>query len=170
MIKSKIHLNWYLWAFFMIFLATFIFVMYIVGTIIDMLNEKISLSYILIISFFIFLELVFVLVVKDFKYIAIDKQKNQLRYYSILKPFGKDLNFDDFDNKIKTSETSIRGEYEVIYLVKKGYTVFKISGLFYDNLKEIDSSIKLKRIYNYKFNLKLYLQLLFTGKIRIEEE
>jgi hypothetical protein len=110
------------------------------------------------------------LVIKDFKYIIIDRQRNLLKYYSILRPFGYTFKLDDFDNKIKTSETSMRGEYEVVYLLKKGYTVFKISGLFYDNLKEMDSSIKLKRIYNYKFNLKLYLQLLFTGKIRIEEE
>ncbi|QIY90531.1 hypothetical protein [Chryseobacterium gallinarum] len=107
--------------------------------------------------------------IKDFKYIIIDKQRNLIKYYSILRPIGHTLKLDDFDNKIKTSETSVRGEYEVVYLVKKGYTAFKINGLFYDNFKEIDSSIKLQRIYSYKFNLKLYLQLLFTGKIKIEE-
>lgn len=170
MIKSKIHYNWYLWSLFMNFLAIFIFVAYILSTIIDMFKGNINLSYILITCFFIFLELFLITVIKDFKYLIIDSQKNQLKYYSILRPFGSILKLDDFDNKIKTSEVSVRGQYNVIYLVKDGYTIFKISGLFYDNFKEIDSSIKLKRIYNYKFNWKLYLKLLFTGRIRITEE
>ncbi len=121
---------------------------------------------ILMIIFFCFLELFLIVVIKDFKYIIIDKQKNYLKYYSIFRLFGTKLQLDYFDNKIKTSEASIRGEYEVIYLIKNGYTVFKINGLFYNNFKEIDSSIKFKRLYNYKFNLKL----LFTGKIKIEEK
>ncbi|WP_343686545.1 hypothetical protein [Chryseobacterium gleum] len=169
MIKSKIHHNWYIWLTIMIFLMFFGFVMYIFNSILYAIENGINISDILIIVFFIFLEIFLIIVVKDFKYIIIDKQGN-LKYYSILTPFGHTLKLDDFDNKIKTSETSVRGEYKVVYLVKKGYTAFKISGLFYDNLKEMDSSIQLKRIYNYKFNLKLYLQLLFTGKIKIEAE
>ncbi|NIF06730.1 hypothetical protein F3J23_14875 [Chryseobacterium sp. Tr-659] len=170
MIKSKIHHNWYLWFFFLVmceFGIAFGLVKAVIKKI-DNIHENSGSLIPIIILIIIILSLL--LVIKDFKYIIIDKQKNSLKYYSILRPLGSTLKLDDFDNKIKTSETSVRGEYEVIYLVKKGYTVFKISGLFYDNFKEIDSSIKLKRIYNYKFNLKLYLQLLFTGKIRIKEE
>lgn len=170
MIKSKIHRNWYMWLILMIFLMIFGFIMYIFKSILYIIENGMNLSEVLIIIFFISIEFFLIIVVKDFKYIIIDQKRNLLKYYSILRPLGNALRLNDFDNKIKTSETSVRGEYEVIYLVKEGYTVFKISGLFYDNLKEIDSSIKLKRIYNYKFNLKLYLQLLFTGKIRIEEE
>ncbi|SEH49527.1 hypothetical protein [Chryseobacterium culicis] len=170
MIKSKIHRNWYLWLALMLFFLAIGFYMFIVKTIVYIIKEGISFSNILVLILCLLFELFIIIVIKDFKYIIIDGQKNQLKYYSFLQPFGRILSLNDFDNKIKTSETSMRGEYEVVYLLKKGYTVFKISGLFYDNLKEMDSSIKLKRIYNYKFNLKLYLQLLFTGKIRIEEE
>jgi len=111
------------------------------------------------------------LVLKDFKYIKIDKEKNRLKYYSILSPFGRTLNLDNYEHKIITSEVSVQGNYDVIHLVnKKGYTAFKISGLFYENFKEINSSIKLQRIYNYKFNWKLYLKLLFTGRIKVQQK
>lgn len=154
----------------MIFLIIFGFITYILKSIIYMVENAIAFSEILIISFFIFLEIFLIVVVKDFKYLVIKKQSNLLKYYSILKPFGNTVKLDDFDNKIKTTETSVRGEYKVIYLIKDKYTVFKINGLFYENFKEIDSSIKLKRIYHYRFNLKLYLKLLFTGRIKIEEK
>ncbi|WP_312992704.1 hypothetical protein [Chryseobacterium flavum] len=167
MIKSKIHRNWYLW-FFLIVVCELGIAYSLIKAFINKINHSdLSIIPIIILTLII---LGLLLVIKDFKYLVIDNHKNKLTYYSIFRPFGNTLIIDFFDNKIKTSETSVRGEYEVIYLVKNGYTVFKINGLFYDNMKEIDSSIKLKRIYNYKFNLKLYLQLLFTGKIRIEEE
>jgi len=166
MIKSNIHRNWYLW-FFLIVICE-------LGISFGLIKAIVKISYQSNKSFFpiiilLIIILAFLLVIKDFKYIIIDKEKNQLKYYSILRPFGSTLNLNDFDNKIKTTETSIRGQYEVIYLIKKGYTAFKINGLFYENFKEIDSSIKIKRIYNYKFNFKLYIQLLFTGRIKIEE-
>jgi len=144
--------------------------MYILRSFIYIFEKEIDFINILMLIFFGFLELFLIIVIKDFKYIIIDEQKKHLKYYSILRPFGCTLNFDDFDNKIKTSEVSIREQYDVIHLIKKGYTVFKINGLFYDNFNELDSSIKLKRIYNYKFNWKLYLKLLFTGRIKIEEK
>lgn len=166
MIRCKIHFNWYLWFFLVVFCEIGI-VISLIKIIIRKINNNLSFIPIIILSLII---LFFLLVLKDFKYIIINSQKNQLKYYSILRPFGSTLRLDDFDNKIKTSEVSVRGEYEVIYLVKNEYTVFKINGLFYDNFKEIDSSIKLKRIYNYKFNWKLYVKLMFTGRIRITEE
>ncbi|GEM_PF-2796445 len=134
------------------------------------IKEGISFSNISILVLGFSFELFMVIIIKDFKYIIIFSQKNQLQYFSILRPFGSTLRLDDFDNKIKTSEVNVRGQYDVIHLVKNGYTIFKISGLFYDNFEEIDSSIKLKRIYNYKFNWKLYLKLLFIGRIRITEK
>ncbi|WP_326983442.1 hypothetical protein VUJ46_02530 [Chryseobacterium sp. MYb264] len=170
MIKSKIHLNWYLWFLFLIFLFVFGFIMYIIKPIISLIEGEDNFSYITFTLLFFFFELFLIVVIKDFKYLVIDRKKNNLKYYSILGPLGKTLDLDSFDNKIITSEISIRGQYDVIHLIKNGYTVFKINGLFYDNFKEINSSIPLKRVYNYKFNLKLYLKLLFTGKIKIEKE
>lgn len=166
MLKSKIHSNWYLW-YFLIVLCSIGIVISIVKAIIKISSEANKSFYPVIILFLVVLSFLFV--IKDFKYIIIDKQKNNLRYYSALRPFGVMLELDYFDSKIKTSETSIRGQYDVVYLVKDGYTMFKISGLFYENFKEIDSCIKLKRISSFKFNFKLYLKLLFTGKIKIEE-
>ena len=135
-----------------------------------MLEKGISLANILIFVLCISFELFLITIIRDFKYLIIDTKKNQLKYYSIVHPLGSTIILDNFDFKIRTSELSIRGRYDVIHLIRNGYTVFKISGLFYDNLKEIDDSIKLKKIYNYKFNWKLYLKLLFTGRIRITEE
>lgn len=167
MIKSKINNNWYLWFFFILLCEIGICIGFF--KVIIRISNKIQESYFSAIVLLLII-LSFLLVLKDFKYLVIDESQKSLRYYSILRPFGKTLLLNGFDNKIKTSETSIRGEYEVIYLIKNGYTTFKINGLFYENFKEIDSSIKLKRIYNYKFNLKLYLILLFTGRIKIHEE
>jgi len=171
MVKSEIHRNWYLWGISMSLIILFGLVMYIIRPIIDMFNGQGDISYYYFVSFFFLLELFLVLVVKDFKYIKIDKEKKQLRYYSILSPFGRTLNLENYENKIITSEVSIQGSYDVIHLVnKKGYTAFKISGLFYENFKEINSSIKLQRIYNYRFNWKLYLKLLFTGRIKVQQK
>lgn len=171
MVKSRIHRNWYLWAIGMFFLLILGFYMFIIKTIFYIMEIGISVSIIMIFILCLLLETFIVVVLKDFKYIKIDKEKKQLRYYSILSPFGRTLNLENYENKIITSEVSIQGSYDVIHLVnKKGYTAFKISGLFYENFKEINSSIKLQRIYNYRFNWKLYLKLLFTGRIKIQQK
>lgn len=169
-IRSKIHRNWYLWTFCLFFLIIFALIMYILKTVIFMLEDGFSLSYFLFMLFFIVLDLFLLLVLKDFKYLVININRNQIKYYSILRPFGRTLKLENYSHKLKTSEFSIRGEYQVIHLVnEEGYTVFKINGLFYENFKALDSSIKLPRIYDYKFNWKLYLRLLFTGKIKVEK-
>src|SRR5690554_6162751 len=168
-IKSKIHFNWYLWFFLILFCEIGIIIS-LIKVIIRKIDDYNNLSFIPIFILLIII-LSFLLVLKDFKYIKIDKEKNRLKYYSILSPFGRTLNLENYENKIITSEVSIQGSYDVIHLVnKKGYTAFKISGLFYENFKEINSSIKLQRIYSYRFNWKLYLKLLFTGRIKIEKK
>src|SRR5690554_5976205 len=172
MVKSKIHYNWYLWFLGMMLCEIGLF-FFTVRVIFDIMNGKKTMNTSLVISFLILIIIMIfvIIVVKDFKYIKIDKEKKQLRYYSILSPFGRTLNLENYENKIITSEVSIQGSYDVIHLVnKKGYTAFKISGLFYENFKEINSSIKLQRIYSYRFNWKLYLKLLFTGRIKIEKK
>lgn len=169
MIKSKIHFNWYLWFFLILFCEIGIIIS-LIKVIIRKIDDYNNLSFIPIFILLIII-LSFLLVLKDFKYIKIDKEKNQLKYYSILGPFGRTLKLDNYEHKIITSEVSVQGNYDVIHLVnKKGYTAFKISGLFYENFKEINSSIKLQRIYNYRFNWKLYLKLLFTGRIKIQQK
>lgn len=171
MIKCKIHRNWYLWALIGIILIIFGFIMYILKSITFFIEKGFHFPSILIFCLFLFLELFLILVFKDFKYIIVYPKPNQIKYYSILHPFGKKLTLSDYECKIKTTEFSIQGDYEVIHLVnKKGYTAFKISGLFYKNFKEIDNVIQLKRIHNYKFNWKLYLKLIFTGKMKVEKE
>ncbi len=88
----------------MLFLLVFGFYMFIIKTIFYIIKEGISFSNILILVLCLSFELFLSTVIKDFKYIIIDGQKNQLKYYSILRPFGSILRLDDFDNKIKTQK------------------------------------------------------------------
>src|SRR5690554_2714190 len=99
MVKSEIHRNWYLWGISMSLIILFGLVMYIIRPIIDMINGQGDISYYYFVSFFILLEIFFIIVVKDFKYIKIDKEKNQLKYYSILSPFGRTLKLDNYEHK-----------------------------------------------------------------------
>lgn len=166
MIKGKIHKKFYFWFLWMVICVIGIF-----AAIIKILknNEVYTFQLLFIISLLILVNFLFSVVIKDFKYIMI--YKNEIKYYSILKPFGKILKLSEYESKIKTTEFSIQGDYDVIHLVnKKGYTAFKISGLFYENFMEMEKAIQLKHISNYKFNWRLYLQLIFTGKMKVEKE
>lgn len=168
MIKSKILKKFYLWFLWMMICE--------IGLLTAILkifknNEVYTVKLLFIVLLLILIILLFLVVIKEIKYLIVTSEKNQIKYYSILHPFGKKLTLSDYEYKIKTTEFSIQGDYEVIHLVnKKGYTAFKISGLFYKNFKEIDNAIQLKRIHNYKFNWKLYLKLIFTGKMKVEKE
>jgi hypothetical protein len=92
---------------------------------------------------------------------------NKLKYYSLFAPFGKTLNFSNYIGKIITSETGSDGSYKVIYLVDKlNRTSFKIMGVLYKNIEEIDNGIPLKKI-NYTPVGWEYFKLLFTGKVNV---
>lgn len=117
---------------------------------------------------FLLLFLVLINFLKHIKRIII--RGNELRYYSILKPFGKTLAFNDYLGKIILTETGAGGSYQVVYLIdQKNKTSFKIMGLHYKNFEAINNAIDLKTI---KFNptTAQYFKLLFFEKIEIKNK
>jgi hypothetical protein len=103
---------------------------------------------------------------KDIKYIII--KNDRLRYYSLLRPFGKTLNFSDYIGKIITTETGSAGSYKVVYLVdKQNLTAFKFMGIHYKNIDEMNDAIPLKKI-SFSPTAGRYFKLLFTGKIKVK--
>ncbi|WP_265429939.1 hypothetical protein [Chryseobacterium sp. YIM B08800] len=169
MIKSNIHINWYLWFFLMLFLLIFGAYMFGIKTIIYIIDKGVSFFNISIFIFCFFLELFLLIVLKGFKYLIIDKSKNQLKYYSILQPFGKTLYFEDYIGTFQTTETGSLGSYKVLYLVdESNITRLKILGLYYKNMDEIMKIITLPKIRK-NLSPKEYFKLLFIGKINLSE-
>lgn len=84
-----------------------------------------------------------------------------LMYYSLLRPFGKTLYFNDYIGKIETKEKGRYGSYNAIHLVNKSNrTCFKIMGLHYKKFGTIYNAIPLNKIIFYpntEQNLKLIL-------------
>lgn len=105
------------------------------------------------------------------KHIRIIKVNNNiLKYYSLLRPFGKKLDLNNYTGKIILQETGSAGSYKVLYLVgKQNKTSFKIMGLHYKNFDEVNNAIPLKLI---KFNptRSQYFKLLFFEKIIINNK
>ena len=88
--------------------------------------------------FFGILLCVSVLVLRDFKYAKIDTAKKELKYYSLIKPFGSIIDLIEFVGIIKSTEFTINGEITTVHLVnKKMLTKFKLSGMFYKNFDEL---------------------------------
>lgn len=112
--------------------------------------------------------MVSLIVLKDFKLIKIDKDNRRLKWFSIFFPFGRSIHLDDYIGTIKSSETGSLGQYSTLYLVNRNRTTsFKINGLFYSNFDEMETQIGLNEIKSYKLTFKLYIRLLFAGKIKI---
>lgn len=97
----------------------------------------------------------------------INVNDNTLKYHSLLRPFGKTLNLDNYTGKIILEETGSAGSYKVLYLVdKESKTSFKIMGLHYKNFDEINDAIPLK-VIRFTPTLSQYFKLLFFEKIII---
>jgi hypothetical protein len=108
------------------------------------------------------------IVLRDLKYIKIDKQNREIMAFSLFAPFGKRLLLDKYIGFIKSSEVGSTGHYETIYLIDENrVTSFKINGLFYKNFDELCSGLGMKEIKKYKTSLGSYIKLLFTGKVQI---
>lgn len=168
MIKSKINKQWW-FAMFGMPPFIFVFVVFIGRGVIICMKEGISIGMICSLLFFVFLEYIILFLLREVKYIIIDKEKGLIKYYSILRIFGKTLKLKDFESKIKITEIPIGNEYFSIHSVnEKGYTAFKINGSFYENFEDLDISIDKPYIYNYRFSFWLYLKLGLTGRIKVE--
>ena len=122
----------------------------------------------LLLLFFVFLCLLLLNLIRHIRYIII--KDNKLKYYSIFRPWGKRLDFNDFIGKVITRETGTAGSYKVVYLVdKRNRTVVKLMGIHYKNFEEIDAAIPLK-VIKFTPTVGQYFRLLFFERITIPEK
>ncbi|PJR04312.1 hypothetical protein [Avrilella dinanensis] len=162
MTKSKFTGDTYFWGVFMI-IPLFSFIVFSIK-ILQTYNFKLGETLILLLFVTLFYFLINFL--KHIKIITI--KEDELKYYSLLRPFGKTLNLKDYIGKIITSESGSRGSYQVIYLVnKQNETAFKLMGLHYKNFEEINDAIVLKKI-NFHPTLSQYFKLLFFEKVQVK--
>lgn len=132
-------------------------------------KEKELTTTIIAISLFSFLFICSILLLNTFQYIKIDTTQKEIKSYSLLNPFGKQIRFADCIGYIKSTELTFDGEIETIHFVnKEKYTFFKLNTSLYKNAQEINNAIILKEIKDYKFDKWLYLKLLFTGKVKVK--
>lgn len=164
MIKSKFSGDTIFWGIFMIIpLCSFI-----IFTIKILKKYSGEIGETLILLLFIILFYLLINFLKHIKRIKI--KDNKLKYYSVLRPFGKTLNMTDYIGKIILSESGSRGSYKVVYLVnKQNKTSFKIMGLHYKNFEEINNAIGLKTI-RFSPTASQYFKLLFFEKIIVNNK
>ena|SRR5690554_3484220 len=160
-IKSKFNKEAISWGIFMIF-PTVAFAYFVFDLI---KNYEFNLGKTALLIFFIFLFIMGIVFLKHIKKIVI--KGNELKCYSVLRPFGKTLNLNDYLGKVYLTETGRGGSYRVIYLIdKNNKTSFKIMELHYKNFEEIDQAIDIKKIRFSPSGLK-YLKLLFFERAKI---
>ncbi len=118
---------------------------------------------------FLFAGLLFggVMLLKEFKYIVLKGRK--MRVYSVFRPFGRTIDLNRHRGVITSEEYGSLGSYKTIYLVnKERTTTVKINGLCYRNFDELYTAIGLREIRSCEFTFLKYLQLIFTGRMKIE--
>lgn len=129
-------------------------------------NYSLKLNETLILLLFLFLYYILITFLKHIKVIKIEDGK--LKYYSILRPFGRTLNLEDYSGKIILKETGTRGSYKTIYLVNnQNKTSFKIMGIHYKKFDELNNAIPLK-IMKYPTGIMNYLKILFLEKVSVD--
>lgn len=166
MIKSKFNLSRFFNVFLVLFGAIIIFIF-----IIKIFNKIFLRGFkpgdSIILFFFLFIISFTIIHLNGVKYIAINSNKQKLKYYSILYPLGRNINMKNYIGLLQTTETGISGKYKVLYFVdSKKVTRLKIIGLYYSNIDEIVKAIPLPVIKR-DISIKQYLKLLFTGKLTI---
>lgn len=164
MIKSRLSGNSIFWGIFML-IPLFSFIIFSIK-ILKKYSGEIGGTLILVLFAFLFYFLMNFL--KHIKIVKI--YGNKLKYYSVISPFGKTLNMEDFIGKITITESGTRGSYNVVYLIdKQNKTSFKLMGLHYNNFEEINNAINLKKI-NFSPTASQYFKLLFFEKIIVKND
>ena len=121
-------------------------------------------AFLIVAPLFLFLLLQF----NRIKYIVIER--NTIKYYSIFRPFGKTVDFDDLTGKITIRESGKGGSAEVVYPVdKQNRTVFKIVESYYENFDTLINAMPLKRI-DFEPTTGQYWKLSAFEKVSIEEK
>lgn len=164
MIRSKFTGNTIFWSTLMI-IPLFSFILFTTRI---LKNYSLQVSDTLILLLIITLFLFLINFLKHIKRIIV--RGNELKYYSILRPFGRTLDLNDYTGKIILKETGSGGSYKVVYLVnKQNKASFKLMGLHYKNFDDINNAIQLKTI---KFNPTTfqYFKLLFFERIEIKNK
>lgn len=164
MTKSKFTGDTFFWGFFML-IPLFSFIIFSIK-IINQYSGKIGETLIL----FLFIILFYFLLNFYNHMKVINIEEGKLKYYSILRPFGRTLNLKDYKGKIILTETGTRGSYKTVYLVNnQNKTSFKIMGLHYKNFDELNNAIPLK-IMKYPSGIMNYLKILFLEKVSLNSK
>lgn len=164
-ITSKIKLGFYLWALFML-----CGVLFFACLILAFMRRYVENGALATIGWFALFSLMLssvLIVLRDFKYIILNGQ--QMTVFSIYNLFGKRYDLQQYVGIIVSKEYGSLGAYKTVYLVDKAmYTKVKINGIFYRNYVKIIDHIDLPEIKDYDFGVLKYLQLIFTGRIKID--
>ncbi|SKC06959.1 hypothetical protein SAMN05421800_12625 [Chryseobacterium balustinum] len=109
---------------------------------------------------------VFLFLINYLKHIKILILKGrELKYYSILRPFGKNIELNSTVRKIILTETGSIGSYRVIYLVNNRNEIFfKLMELHYKNFNNILDALKLETI-KFSPSPAQYFKLLFFESV-----
>jgi len=109
--------------------------------------------------------------INEFKYIIINTRVNRIRVFSLRYIWGKRYDINFFKKKIISWENGGFGDYKIAYLVDKSmHTRLKINGSIYNNCDEIINSINLPKIGYPEISISKYIQLVFTGRIKVEDK
>lgn len=167
-IKSKFTKDTVFWSVFGLILPLPVGLYYLYKILIDCLSNNIaSIGDILISLLFVF---IFIFIMRYFKYIRYIVIKDDiLRCFSLLMPFGRIINFNEYIGKIETTETGSGGSYKVVYLIDNNHrTAFKLVGLHYKKFGELCNAIPLRKL-DFSPTTGQYFKLLFFGRIKITE-
>ena len=127
-------------------------------------NSNGIVAFLIVAPLFLFLLLQF----NRIKYIVIER--NTIKYYSIFRPFGKTVDFDDLAGKIMIRESGKGGTAKVVYLVdKRKRTVFKIVETYYKNFDTLINAIPLGSI-DFEPTTGQYWKLSAFERVSIEEK
>lgn len=167
-IKSKFTKDAIFWSVFGLILPLPVGLYYLYIILNDCLSNNIaSIGDMFLSLLFVF---IFIFILSYFKYIRyIVIKDDKLRYYSLLMPFGRTINFNEYIGKIETTETGSGGSYKVVYLVDKNHrSAFKLVGLHYKKFGELCNAIPLKKM-DFSPTTGQYFKLLFFERIKIIE-
>ncbi len=169
MIRSKFKIGFIIWFLFMMTLLIGV-IWFLIRTARDLIFLETDFTSYLIGLILLFLFVVLTGALKEFKYILIDEKERQVKWYSILLPFGKKIDLNNYVGLMKTTEYSASGKSTSLYLIDDNWTTAgKINGLFYSNFDEILSSINLKELKNKNHGFINYFKLLYTGRVKIKK-
>lgn len=153
-------IKWWVWPYFLFLMGGVVFC-------VKLFSMGIRDNFVLGIGVAVYLLSALLIIIKDFKYVVVCNR--YVKIYSIYHPLGKRYYLDNYIGVIISKEYASAGPYTTAYLIDKSmHTSVKFNGRIYRNLDEMIASINLPEIKNYDFGFLKYIQLLFTGRIKIK--